>query len=119
MALSVHGCGGAVPASRQNVRRRRPLPRALHLEEAQAKEEAWAREDDESLPPTYFGQHIYLESHKSWQIRKEWAGIFVSQRPLVVAQLDAIVVEVDLTRSGAIAVAAHDYAERLRAGHRH
>lgn len=94
-----------------------PIPVPSTLEEARAKDEAWAQEDDEPLPPGTFWQHIYFEPLKSWQIRKEPVKISVSLRPLVVEQLDAIATELGLTRSGAIAVAAHEYAERLRAGH--
>lgn len=94
-----------------------PIPAPSTLEEARAKDEAWAREDDEPLPQGTFWQHIYFEPLKPWQIRKEPVRISVSLRPLVVEQLDAIATELGLTRSGAIAVAARDYAERLRAGH--
>lgn len=94
-----------------------PIPEPSTLEEARAKDEAWAAEDGYSLEPGTLWQYVHFEPLKPWQIRKEPVRISVSLRPLVVEQLDAIATELGLTRSGAIAVAARDYAERLRAGH--
>lgn len=48
-------------------------------------------------------------------MRGEPVRLSISLRPAILEQLDAIARELGLTRSGAIAVAARDYAERLRA----
>ncbi len=93
-----------------------PIPEPSTLEEARAKDEAWAREDGNELTPGMFWQHIYFEPLKPWQIRNEPVRLSISLRPAILEQLDAIAEELGLTRSGAIAVAARDYAERLAAG---
>lgn len=93
-----------------------PIPAPSTLEEARAKDEALAQAEGVALEPGTLWQHIYCEPLKPWQIRKEPVKLSISLRPGIVEQLDAIAQEFGLTRSGAIAVAARDYAERLRAG---
>lgn len=94
-----------------------PIPEPSTLEQARARDEAWAREDGAPLPEGTFWHHVYFEPLNPRQVRKEPIRLSVSLRPAAIEQLDAIAAELGLTRSGAIAVAARDYAERLRAGH--
>lgn len=90
------------------------LPSPSAPEECRSRDLHDAETEDYALPDGTMWQYVYFEPAKNVG-KRDTLRLTVSLKQSVVDCIDEIADEMGLTRSGAIAVAANEYARSMRA----
>lgn len=85
------------------------FPKPSTLEEARAKEEAFAKEDGYVLPAGTLYQYVMATMKEGAPVR-----LSITLKPQIVSLIDKTAEELGLTRSGLIAVATREYCNKAQ-----
>lgn len=85
------------------------FPKPSTLEEARAKEEAFAKEDGYELPAGTLYQYVMATMKEGAPVR-----LSITLKPQIVSLIDKTAEELGLTRSGLIAVATREYCNKAQ-----